>query len=132
MSERAKRWILGICLAVFWGTLGVTFIRGNNPQVDETDYRAVAQNFILHNANIARKIGKVQRLDHFGVGGEGGSVSYNVYRLTGAERDAVCHVTLSRDERSRWRVTKAILTMDGVEYIIPIQRADTGRTFRIF
>lgn len=132
MDERTKRWIPGISLAVLLLVLGGTVMRDNAPGVDETDYRAVAQHFILGNANIARKIGKVERLDHFGVGGEGGSVSYNVYRLAGTERNATCHVTLSRDGRSRWSVTRAILTMDGLEYIIPIHRAEPGRTFRIF
>jgi len=131
MNGKAKGWIPGIFLIGFILALWGTFMRGKSSSVNETDYRAAAENFILNNANIAYTIGKVKRLDHFGDGGAGENVSYNVYRISGAENDAVCHVTLNRDENGHWKVTKAVLTLDGSDYIIPIQRAKP-KDFRLF
>ena len=107
--------------------LGIgTLIRGCSPGIDETDYAAVAEDFLLRNAIIARKIGKVESLEHFGDGGGTGSVSYDVYRLSGTEKTATCSLVLRR-EGSVWRVSSAMLTIDGLEYRIPVRKTDPER-----
>ncbi len=101
-------------------------------QVDETDYKAVARDFLETNALIARKIGKVTAIDHFGVGGADGSRSYNVYRIRSDSVHAVCHITLSRDDKLRWTVEQAIMTVDGEDYKLPVKRYDIPRRLKIW
>lgn len=99
---------------------------------DLKNYNAVAERFLFNNSIIGRKIGKVERVDHFGVGGDGGEVSYNVYRLNGKNGSAVCYVTLEKDAKLQWKVTKAILAIDGTEYMIPVKRAEKVRKMKLF
>lgn len=105
-------------------------VAGCVQKIDETDYQAVGEDFILRNGNIARILGKVERLDHFGAGGGGGDVSYNVYRVYGTGKTAVCNLTLRR-EGNRWRVSEASLTIEGQDYRLPIQRSSVGRALRL-
>ncbi len=132
MGERAKQAVLGLMLLVMLLTFGNAILRGLRTTVDSTDYLTVAERFITGNTIIARKIGRVERLDLFGDGGDAGRVSYNVYRVTGEKMNAVCHVTLTREDRVNWKVTEAVLTVEGADYKIPVQKAEPGKRFRFF
>ncbi len=121
-------------------------------KVDPTDYKAVAYDFLQKNALIGRKIGKVTRIDHFGVGGGNGQISYNVFRITGTMisggsqdrfssqianqtetvTNAVCHVTLKRDDKMHWTVQQAIMSVEGQDYKLPVQRYNIVRSLKIW
>ncbi len=105
---------------------------GSSSKVDTTDYKAVAVDFLETNALIARKIGKVSNIDHFGVGGTDGDRSYNVYRIRSDSVNAVCHITLTRDDKSRWAIEQAIMTVGGQDYKLPVKRYELKRSLKLW
>lgn len=92
-------------------------------RVNRHDHRAVAQQFVTKNGFIARRIGKVDRFTYVADGGGGGRTSYNVFRLYGKDKMGVCDLTLTKDDEGKWFVTYALLTVEGMEYKIPIKRS---------
>ncbi|MBN1291282.1 MAG: hypothetical protein JXB48_05520 [Candidatus Latescibacteria bacterium] len=100
--------------------------------VDRNDYKAVAENFLRKNVYIAKRIGKVDRLSHVGDGGGSGTSSYNLYRLYGSEKEGVCDVTVEKDDTGNWYVTYALLTIEGMEYKIPIKRSGKRKLPKIW
>ena len=123
--------VISIAAALFF-LLAARCNGGRYSKADPSKYKEVAEEFLFKNSIIGRKIGKVERLDHFGVGGDGGEVSYNVYRLHGKNGSAVCYVTLEKDAKLQWKVTSAILAVDGTEYKLPIKHSEDVKKFKIF
>lgn len=99
--------------------------------VDRSDYRAVADQYIRKNAVIAKVLGKVSSVSHIGIGGDAGDASYNSFSIRGENQSGVCYCTLTRDENGRWYVTAATLTSAGREYSLPVKRTGTV-PFKVF
>jgi len=89
---------------------------------DRTNYKTVAKQFVMENAVIANKIGKVRSVSHIGVGGGAGKISYNVYNVKAEDGTGVCYVNLAKDAAGNWSVTSATIMIKGAEYTIPISR----------
>jgi hypothetical protein len=102
------------------------------PELDPYNYKSVAAHFVVENAVIAKKLGKIMRFSIVGDGGGGGKVSYNVYRLYGEEGTGVCEFTLTKDTNGKWTVTNAFLTAGGVEFKLPIKGLKGRKGFKIF
>lgn len=123
--------VVSIAAALFF-LLAAQCNGGKFSKADPTKYKEVAEEFLFKNSAIGLKIGKVERLDHIGVGGDGGKESYNVYRLYRKNRTAICYITLEKDDKFRWNVTSAILAVDGTEYKLPTKRLEDVKKFKIF
>ena len=111
---------------------------GNNdlPPLDPFDYKSVALHFVYENGTIVRKMGKIVRASQIGDGGNV-TVSYNVFHLYGEykgdQTSGVCNVTLERDQKNKYHVTQAILTMEGNEYKISVKGfRGRGKGLKIF
>jgi hypothetical protein len=95
----------------------------SNIAVSNTDYNAVAEDFIKKNIFISRKVGKVERITQYGSGGEAGPQSYNVYTVNGTDRTAVCYITLVKDKDGSWSVTESTLSVDGSQFQVPVKQS---------
>ena len=100
---------------------------------DRSNYAVVAQNFVKKNGFIANRIGKVVNLNHVGRGGESGGNSFNVFKVTGEEKIAVCNVTVTRDGAGEWYVTSADILISGKTLKVPVKRSagDKVKTFKL-
>ena len=112
-----------IVVAILMGLQHLSKLSLDN--VDRTDYKLVADQYIRKNAVIAKMLGKVSSVSHIGVGGEAGSVSYNTFSIRGADALGVCYCTLERNANGSWYVAEATLTTGGHEYSLPVKR--TGK-----
>ena len=105
------------------------------PKEDRSDYAAVAEKFIKKNGFIANKIGKVISLSHVGKGGDTERTSFNVFKVKGEEKSAICNMTLNRDENNDWYVTSADILVDGRTLKVPVKRSasagDKLKTFKM-
>ena len=123
--------VISIAAALFF-LLAARCNGGKFSKADPSKYKEVAEEFLFKNSVIGLKIGKVERLEHIGVGGDGGKESNNVYRLYGNNRTAICYITLEKDDTFRWNVTSAILAVDGTEYKLPTKHSEDVKKFKMF
>jgi len=102
-------------------------------KVDRSNYAVVAQNFVRKNGFIANKIGKVVNLSHVGKGGKSGGKSFNVFKVSGEESNAICNVTVEMDENEEWFVTSADILIKGKTFTVPVKRSagDKLKTFKL-
>ena len=85
---------------------------------------STALHFLMKNGSITKKMGKVARVSQIGDGGSG-RVSHNVFKLEGVDKErqtkGVCDLTLKKNDKGEYVITKAILTMKGTEYNISLK-----------
>ena len=134
-----KKWLTSLKLRHYAGVAGgvviitaLYFVGGHRENIDRTNYKTVSESFITKSGLIANKIGKVLSTSHIGVGGDTGSVSYNVYNLKGETKSGVCYITLNKDNEGLWFVDSVTLMSGGAEYNIPVSRADGGKPPSLF
>jgi hypothetical protein len=134
MATIFKQWRIVIFLAVAILLIIMNLdkfsgIRGQS--VDRRDYAAVAVDFIKSSGFIGQRLGKVESVSHFGVGGAGGKESFNVFRIVGHDRSGLINMTLTRNEAGEWFVKTADLSVSGSEYEVPVTRSE-GNKWRLF
>ncbi len=100
---------------------------------DRSNYAVVAKTFVSKNGFIAKKIGKVVSLSHVGKGGVSGGKSFNVFKVSGEDRNAICNITVEIDNNKEWFVTSADILTGGKTFTIPVKRSagDDFKTFKL-
>ena len=100
---------------------------------DRSNYAVVAENFVRKNGYIANKLGKVESLNHVGKGGESGGKSFNVFKVSGEQKRAICNIMVEMDENEEWFVTSADLLVSGKTFRVPVKRSvgDKWKGFKL-
>ena len=134
-TSMGKLMILGVVIAtmviVLLNADRITSIRFIGADIDRSNYAFVAEHFIRSNGFIANKIGKITSLSHIGKGGESGGKSFNVFKVRGEERTAVCNLTVTRNANGQWYVTSADIAFGGKNLKIPVKRSE-GEILKTF
>ncbi|HDY87291.1 MAG TPA: hypothetical protein ENH82_04140 [bacterium] len=123
--------VIGLLAIMFLNTDRITSLRFIGGDIDRSDYAFVAENFISKSGFIANKIGKVTSVSHVGKGGASGGKSFNVFKVRGEERAAVCNLTVTRSPDGQWYVTSADIAYGGKNLKIPVKRSE-GEILKTF
>ncbi|MFC1608087.1 hypothetical protein ACFL47_08965 [Candidatus Latescibacterota bacterium] len=101
--------------------LAINVDDSNLPPLEPTNHKSVALHFVNKNGTISKRMGEITQSSQIGDGG-GGKKSHNVWRLVGDDdgvrTTGVCDITLEKNKKGEYEVTKAILSMKGTEYNI--------------
>ena len=127
-----KVWHIAVVIGIFGGLILLQMLGGlGGLTVDRTDYKDVAKVFVLENATIANKLGKITSVSLIGAGGGAGKKSYNTFSVRGENKSGQCDITLIK-ENDLWYVETATLSAGGAEYNIPVSRKKEKRSIKLF
>ncbi len=127
-----KVWHIAVVIGIIGGLLILQMLSGlGGLDVDRTDYKNVARVFVLENATIANKLGKITSVSLLGAGIGARKKSYNSFSVRGEDKSGQCDITLIK-ENDLWYVETATLTAGGAEYNIPVSRKKEKRSIQLF
>jgi len=127
-----KAWHIVVVIGIFGGLILLQKLGGiGGLDVDRTDYKDVARVFVLENATISNKLGKITSISLIGSGRGARNKSYSSFSIRGENKSGQCDINLIK-ENDLWYVETATLTTGGAEYNIPVSRKTEKRSIKLF